>query len=114
MRIAMVTIWVEKPQVLSKWYQDVLDMHVVQETPRFVQLGWSEDDALLAFHVGEPIGNPQGLQFHIRVDDVDETFRQLLSKGVTFDGEPSDKPWRLRSASFSDPAGHSLEIETPL
>ena len=59
MRIAMTTIWVEKPQVLSKWYQDVLDMHVVQETPRFVQLGWNEDDALLAFHVGEPIGNPQ-------------------------------------------------------
>ena len=114
MRISMATIWVKDPQILRDWYVEYLGMHVVQETPRFVQLGWNEADCLLAFHVGEPLENPEKVQFHIRVNDVDGTYRELSEKGLVFDEEPGDKPWGLRTASVKDPAGHGLEFEVPV
>ncbi len=114
MRISMATIWVEDPRLLRDWYTAKLGMHVIQETPRFVQLGWNERDCLLAFHVGSPIQNPDRVQLHIRVDDLDATYRALLDKGVSFDEAPNDKPWGLRTASLKDPAGHGLEFEIPI
>jgi len=114
MRISMATIWVENPRSLRDWYTDHLGMRVIQETPRFVQLGWDERDCLLAFHVGTPLENPERVQLHIRVDDVDATYRALSAKGLEFDEPPTNKPWGLRTATLKDPAGHGLEFEVPL
>jgi len=44
------------------------------------------------------------------VDNVDEEYRKLTSKGVKFINEPHDEPWGGRQASFHDPDGNLLEI----
>jgi len=44
------------------------------------------------------------------VDDVDEEYRKLASKGVEFISKPHDEPWGGRQASFRDPDGNLLEI----
>jgi uncharacterized glyoxalase superfamily protein PhnB len=86
---------------------------VLQETPRFVQLGWEGESGLLAFHVGKPLTEPDRVQFHIRVADVDDVYEQLLTRGVRFTEGPNNKPWGLRTASAHDPVGHGLEFEMP-
>lgn len=44
------------------------------------------------------------------VDDVDNVYEHLESKGVKFIKELHDEPWGGRQATFTDPDGNILEI----
>jgi len=44
------------------------------------------------------------------VDDVDAMYTELTSRGVELLNGPVDRPWGVRTASFSDPAGNIWEI----
>ena len=48
------------------------------------------------------------------MDDVDAACTELAQSGVTLLNEPADRPWGMRTASFSDPAGHVWEIAQDL
>ena len=50
------------------------------------------------------------LQLTIEVDDVDAMCADLVSRGVELLNGPMDRPWGVRTASFSDPGGHIWEI----
>lgn len=49
-------------------------------------------------------------QLTIEVDDVDATCAELMSRGVKLLNGPMDRPWGVRTACFSDPAGNIWEI----
>ncbi len=44
------------------------------------------------------------------VEDVDESFRVLKDKGVSFAEVPKDTQWGGRMAVFSDPDGNTLQL----
>jgi lactoylglutathione lyase len=46
----------------------------------------------------------------IWVDDVDAACAELASLGVGLLNGPVDRPWGLRTASFTDPGGHIWEL----
>ena len=46
----------------------------------------------------------------ITVDDVDALAAELTARGVVLLNGPMDRPWGIRTASFSDPGGHIWEI----
>ncbi|MDB5057360.1 MAG: glyoxalase [Chloroflexi bacterium] len=46
----------------------------------------------------------------IPVDDVDAVCAELAKRGVKLLNGPMDRPWGIRTASFSDPDGHIWEI----
>ena len=48
--------------------------------------------------------------FTIEVEDVDATCAELTTRGVVLLNGPMDRPWGIRTASFSDPGGHIWEI----
>ena len=50
------------------------------------------------------------LVFTIQVDDVDAMCAELTARGVELLNGPMDRPWGIRTASFSDPGGHIWEI----
>jgi uncharacterized glyoxalase superfamily protein PhnB len=50
------------------------------------------------------------MQFTIEVDDVDAMCATLQQRGVELLNGPMDRPWGIRTASFSDPGGHIWEI----
>jgi len=50
------------------------------------------------------------LQLTIEVDDVDGMCAELTTRGVKLLNGPMDRPWGVRTASFSDPGGHIWEI----
>lgn len=49
-------------------------------------------------------------QFTLGVDDVDTMCAQLADRGVKLLNGPMDRPWGIRTASFTDPNGHIWEI----
>jgi catechol 2,3-dioxygenase-like lactoylglutathione lyase family enzyme len=48
--------------------------------------------------------------FTIEVEDVDAMCAELTTRGVVLLNGPMDRPWGIRTASFSDPGGHIWEI----
>jgi lactoylglutathione lyase len=48
------------------------------------------------------------------VSDVDAAYEELKAKGVTFVRPPTDQPWGLRTAHFTDPEGNLWEINQPI
>jgi catechol 2,3-dioxygenase-like lactoylglutathione lyase family enzyme len=63
---------------------------------------------------GQELGSPRGQRsvglFNIFVENVDEAFAGLRSKGVDFIVEPMDREWGRRTAHFKDPEGVIWEI----
>ncbi len=63
---------------------------------------------------GEELSSLQGQQstglFNIFVDNCDDAFELLRSRGVEFIVEPMDRPWGRRTAHFKDPDGVIWEI----
>ena len=48
------------------------------------------------------------------VDDVDAACAELAERGVVLLNGPVDRPWGMRNACFTDPAGHVLELAQDL
>jgi lactoylglutathione lyase len=64
-----------------------------------------------------PVANPgAGSRFMLTiwVDDVDAACAELAEQGVTLLNGPIDRPWGMRTASFTDPAGHIWEFAQEL
>jgi catechol 2,3-dioxygenase-like lactoylglutathione lyase family enzyme len=50
----------------------------------------------------------------IWVDDVDAAVAELATQGVELLNGPVDRPWGMRTASFTDPGGHIWELAQSL
>ncbi len=48
------------------------------------------------------------------VDDIDAMYDDLKAKGVRVLRPPTDQPWGLRTAYFTDPEGNFWEIHQPV
>jgi catechol 2,3-dioxygenase-like lactoylglutathione lyase family enzyme len=53
-------------------------------------------------------------QLTIPVSDVDAACAELEARGVELLNGPMNRPWGIRTASFTDPGGHIWEIAQPL
>jgi len=118
--IAAITLFVEDLATTRRFYAEVLELPVV-----------FEDDVSTAFHLGSTTINllmttaapdlvapatvaarEAGVrfQFTLEVDDVDAMCERLRARGAQLLNGPMDRPWGVRTASFTDPAGHIWEI----
>lgn len=75
-------------------------------------------DAFLAA-LGQPVPAPEptgtASLVTLSVDDVDATYARVLAHGAAAVAAPKDRPeWMARTAHFSDPDGHLVEIYAPL
>ena len=118
--ITAITLFVEDLDTAKRFYGEVFGLPIV-----------FEDDASTVFNFGNTLINlltttaareliepatvasreaGARLQFTITVDDVDAICAELATRGVTLLNGPIDRPWGIRTASFTDPGGHIWEI----
>jgi catechol 2,3-dioxygenase-like lactoylglutathione lyase family enzyme len=116
MKISLVSLRVENPKELADWYTRHLGLTVIQkrEETGTTLLGTDEEGTRLIFLKGPPPQQPEQVQLHFQVPDVDKLYERLKAQGVRFDEPPEDMPWGWRHAYTRDPAGHTVEIVTPL
>jgi len=118
--ISAITLFVEDVEAAKRFYREVFGLPVA-----------FEDDNSAVFNFGNTIINllktaeareliepaavarreaGSRLQLTIPVDDVDAMCAELAARGVALLNGPLDRPWGVRTASFSDPGGHIWEI----
>ena len=122
--ISAITLFAEDLPRTRSFYEDVFGLSVI-----------FEDDASAAFDFGGIVVNllqvsaapeliapgtvagPDAgarLQLTVEVEDVDAVCVELDRKGVALLNGPMDRPWGVRTASFTDPAGNVWEIAQPV
>ena len=118
--IGAITLFVEDLAAAKRFYGDVFGLPIA-----------FEDDDSAVFNFGNTIINllnttaareliepavvavPEAgsrLQLTLEVDDVDAMCAELATRGVELLNGPMDRPWGVRTASFTDPGGHIWEI----
>ena len=118
--IFAITLFTEDLAASKHFYQDIFGLALVFEDPNSAVFQIGETlinvlDVRAAPELVEPakVANRDSgsrLVFTVHVDDVDALCAELTSRGVQLINGPMDRPWGVRTASFSDPGGHIWEI----
>lgn len=121
-RFGHIGIAAKDPEVLCKWYCDVLGFEVIFEIPKtkhrrvpiyFIQFGTRTAIEIVPASdkrkVRREISDPGFSHIAISVNDFDEAVKSLKSKGITFrDIRQTSVGWKL--GYFDDPEGNLIEI----
>jgi catechol 2,3-dioxygenase-like lactoylglutathione lyase family enzyme len=118
--VDVITLFVDDVQRSKIFYHDVFDLSTVYEDEHSAVVNFDNlminllvstqaPDLIAPAKVATADAGSR-FQFTIRVDDVDEACAELKTRGVTLLNGPMDRPWGIRTASFTDPDGHIWEI----
>jgi lactoylglutathione lyase len=123
MKINMIGIITKQIDVMTKFYQEVLDMKIKLKLDEYIE--FEHEGVRLALSTrkvmskatGESsyLKEAQGHSFELAFKagspiEVDTTFSKITGKGAKAIKEPSDMPWGQRTAFFADPDGNIHEI----
>ena len=119
-RISAITFFVEHLEVMKQFYGKILGLPLLFEDndAAMFKIGTTHIKLLKAM-AAEELYEPAtvarrvaGSRFVLTlpVDDVDAMCTELARRGVEVLNGPVDRPWGVRTASFSDPAGNIWEI----
>jgi len=118
--IGAITLFVEDLEAAKRFYREVFGLPVAFEDDNSAVFDFGNTiinllkataaPELIAPAAVAPREAGSRLQLTIRVDDVDATCAELASRGVELLNGPLDRPWGVRTASFSDPGGHIWEV----
>ena len=118
--IFAVTLFVEDLAVAKEFYQKVFGLPVDYEDANSAVFRFGDTLInLLQITAAPELVTPAQVAprdaghrfvFTIKVDDVDALCAELTARGVELLNGPIDRPWGIRTASFSDPGGHIWEI----
>lgn len=124
MNVDVITLFVEDFQKVKVFYQEVFGFQAVYEdevssvfnfgnmSVNLLDISESHD----LMKPGTVATRESGFRFllTIWVDDVDEVCEELKKRGVALLNGPIDRPWGVRTASFTDPSGNAWEIAKQL
>lgn len=118
--VGAITMFVEDVPRAKSFYESVFGATAIYQ-----------DDDAVAFRFGDTVINllreaaadelisparvggrdtPARFQLTIGVNDTDAVCDELRSHGVELLNGPIDRPWGMRTASFTDPDGHIWEV----
>jgi catechol 2,3-dioxygenase-like lactoylglutathione lyase family enzyme len=103
-KIQHITFAVSDIKKAVSFYENVLGLKKTGEWDNYVvfEVGGVE----LAFGLNETF------QMFLRVDDVDEAYQSLKTRGVKFLTEPKNRFWGGRTAEFVDPDRNKFTLES--
>lgn len=120
-QINLITIWTNDIERMKNFYNKVLGFRIENDLGNYVE--FENDGVRFAIcmrdvmyvysdeYRKESFGQGFELAFPCESpNDVDESFKTLISKGATSVHESQDMPWNQRTALFADPDGNIHEI----
>jgi catechol 2,3-dioxygenase-like lactoylglutathione lyase family enzyme len=103
-----VTVYTDKPVETTEFFQTLGLRVIVDSLPRYARLECTDGDSTLSIQHDESATVTNNVVLYFECDDLDETVGDLKSKGLTFDEDPTDRPWLWRQAYLKDPNGNKI------
>ena len=80
---------------------------IVENLPKYARFE-CPGGTTLSLHLGEPPAGPTGVVVYFECEDLDARVAALKQRGIEFDADPVDQPWRWREAHLRDPDGNVI------
>jgi catechol 2,3-dioxygenase-like lactoylglutathione lyase family enzyme len=122
--VGAITLFVEDPQRSKSFYENVFGLSPIFEDEDAAAFKFENTIVNLlkvtaALELIEPAtvgGREAGsrIQLTVWVDDADAVCTELATRGVELLNGPINRPWGMRTATFTDPDGHIWEIAQQL
>jgi catechol 2,3-dioxygenase-like lactoylglutathione lyase family enzyme len=123
-RVGAITLFVEDLEPSKAFYRDVFGLRQIYEDDNSAVFELENTIVnLLEIPAARALVEPGAVaareagarfQLTIWVDDADAACAELDARGVTLLNGPMNREWGMRTASFTDPAGHIWEIAQEL
>lgn len=80
---------------------------IVKALPHYARFVCPDNSTFSLHKVEKAVAN-SGISIYFECDDLDEKVRELKTKGIQFDLDPTDQPWLWREARLKDLDGNQL------
>lgn len=120
-RINLITIWTDDVIPMKEFYNKVLGFKIENDLGEYVE--FKNEGVRFALCLRKVMYNYSGEYKKLRIgqsfelafpckspEDVDKSYKDIISKGGVPVHEPQNMPWDQRTALFSDPDGNIHEI----
>src|SRR5688500_9444782 len=111
MNLNQVTVYTDKPQETAEFFQKLGLRIIVDSLPRYARLECPDGDSTISIQdtgTSSLQQAPNNIVLYFECDNLDQTVDNLKSKGLTFDEDPTDRPWLWRQAYLKDPNGNKI------
>ena len=115
--VKFVSIPVTDQDRALKFYTETLGFRLMTDQPFSAEQRWIElgipgaETRVVLFRFGDELKPGSQMNISFWTDDVEGTFRELKSKGVSFLKEPKKEGWGT-AAIFTDPDGNRFVVGT--
>ena len=120
-RIEWIIIITSNYQDSKVFYRDIIGFTLEREVPEDEFCQFKLENCIFALfgrrHLEKVLdkkylGTPGAAIYSFpQSQNIDQQYRDLKEKGVTFIKDPTTQPWGQRTAYFTDPDGHIWEIQ---
>ena len=108
MNLNQVTIFSQKPVETVEFFEKLGLVRIVDSLPRYARLECPDGESTLSVNTADDIIAANNIVLYFECDDLDKRVAQLKADGLTFDEDPTDRPWLWRQAYLKDPNGNKI------
>ncbi|HVF48169.1 MAG TPA: VOC family protein [Pyrinomonadaceae bacterium] len=108
MKLNQVTIYSERPVETVEFFEKLGLRRIVDSLPRYARLECPDGEATLSVNIADNVLANETITLYFECDDLDSKVTELKRLGLTFDEDPTDRPWLWRQAYLKDPNGNKI------
>lgn len=108
MNLNQVTIYSDKPVETVEFFRTLGLSLIVDSLPRYARLECPDGESTLSVHIAEDVSITNNIVLYFECENLDATVKELKSKGLVFDEDPTDREWLWRQAYLKDPNGNKI------
>ena len=108
MNLNQATIYTDKPVATAEFFQKLGLKIIVDSLPRYARLECPDGDSTLSIQEADDVQVTNNVVLYFECDELDRTVEELKSNGLSFDEDPTDRPWLWRQAYLKDPNGNKI------
>ncbi len=90
------------------FYQTLGLRLIVNALPHYARFECPDGNSTFSIHLVEQLPTGEGVYVYFECDDLDDHVKELQSKGINFQLNPTDQPWLWREARLKDPDNNQL------
>ena len=83
---------------------------IVKSLPHYARFECPDGHSTFSLHQTDRLPVGDGIYVYFECENLDQKVKELRSKGIQFDLEPTDQRWLWREARLKDLDGHQLVL----
>ena len=110
MNLNQITVPAVNVEKSIEFYEKLGLRLIVKSLPNYARFECRQGDSTFSLHQVDKQQKTDGIWIYFEVQNLDDSVKTLINKGIVFDELPNDKNWLWREARLKDPDNNQLII----